>query len=139
MVDKFPAIAAEATPEFQTQEFSNCCRVWSVSRLVQISKSLPTLRLPIAGLYLGDETDGPLTLRQLAGQYECISRADLKYPIILSADGEIMDGRHRVVKAIVTGKKVILAKRFEETPEPCRIIECTCTNGRYQTSPADRI
>lgn len=44
-------------------------------------------------------------------------------PIILSEDGEIMDGRHRVVHAIVNGLESVKAVRFEVNPEPCQIDE----------------
>jgi hypothetical protein len=38
-----------------------------------------------------------------------VNNANLKYPIILSRKWEIIDGRHRVVKAILEWKKTIKA------------------------------
>ena len=52
-----------------------------------------------------------------------LNNADLNCPIILDEDGEIMDGRHRIVKAIITHEKTIKAVRFDENPEPCKIDE----------------
>lgn len=46
-----------------------------------------------------------------------IEDADLKYPIILSKTGAIMDGFHRVAKARWQGKK-LMAVQFEEDPAP---------------------
>jgi len=47
-----------------------------------------------------------------------IHDADLAYPIILSATGEVMDGRHRIAKAAMTGRDVIEAVQFEIDPPP---------------------
>lgn len=49
-----------------------------------------------------------------------INAADLSYPIILDEDGEIMDGRHRIMKAMLAGEKTIKAVRFDENPSPCK-------------------
>ena len=52
-----------------------------------------------------------------------ILKVNIDYPIILDEDGEIMDGRHRIMKAILEGKETIKAVRFDENPKPCRIQE----------------
>ena len=44
--------------------------------------------------------------------------ADLKYPIILDDDGYVMDGRHRITKALFQGKKSIRFVRFKKMPSP---------------------
>jgi hypothetical protein len=45
-----------------------------------------------------------------------MNAADLRYPIILCADGKIMDGMHRTLKALLTNDQNILAKKFAITP-----------------------
>lgn len=47
-----------------------------------------------------------------------IREADLSYPIILSSDGRIMDGMHRVMKAVLEEREGIRAVQFDEDPEP---------------------
>ncbi len=47
-----------------------------------------------------------------------IEAADLSFPIILSSSGAIMDGRHRVAKAALQGRKEVDAVQFDEDPEP---------------------
>jgi hypothetical protein len=49
--------------------------------------------------------------------------SDLSFPIILDEDGALMDGRHRVMKAILIGQETIKAVRFDENPRPCKILE----------------
>ncbi|WP_224742320.1 MULTISPECIES: hypothetical protein [Cysteiniphilum] len=42
----------------------------------------------------------------------------MSYPILLCADGQIMDGMHRVCKAKLENRETISAIQFEVTPEP---------------------
>jgi hypothetical protein len=50
-----------------------------------------------------------------------INDADLSKPIILNADGSLMDGGHRLCKALLEGRQTILAVRFDVMPTPDEI------------------
>ncbi|HTD71745.1 MAG TPA: hypothetical protein VK647_14955 [Gemmatimonadales bacterium] len=50
-----------------------------------------------------------------------IEEADLAFPIILSAGGVVMDGRHRIAKAALQGRDRIDAVQFDEDPPPDHI------------------
>lgn len=93
---------------------------WSVARLFELSKNLPVMEIPLAHMNMYYKYED-LTLRELAGHIEAVNNADLSYPIILDEDGDIMDGRHRLMKAILTGAETIKAVRFEVNPSPCEI------------------
>ena len=56
--------------------------------------------------------------RDEPGHMRLLEDADLSFPIILAADGEVMDGRHRVMKAALEGRQTIEAVQFEVDPEP---------------------
>ena len=92
---------------------------WSVARLFTLSKDLEVMVIPLDHLNIY-YTYSKLTLRELVGHIKSVNDADLSFPIILDEDGEIMDGRHRIMKAILTGKKTIKAVRFEVNPSPCQ-------------------
>jgi hypothetical protein len=47
-----------------------------------------------------------------------MDEVDTEYPIILAPDGGVMDGMHRVARAIFEGRATIRAVQFEEMPEP---------------------
>lgn len=47
-----------------------------------------------------------------------IEEADLTYPIIIDHVGRVLDGMHRVCKALNQGLETILAYRLLEMPEP---------------------
>lgn len=40
------------------------------------------------------------------------------WPIILAADGRVMDGMHRVARALMDGRATVDAVRFAKTPPP---------------------
>jgi hypothetical protein len=54
-----------------------------------------------------------------------IQAADLSIPIILSADGHVMDGMHRVAKAWLLGLTEIQAVQFPQDPEPDQRVQTT--------------
>lgn len=95
---------------------------WRVCRLFELAKDLPVMDVPIAHLYVY-YTYEKLTMRQMVMHMKAVKDADLSFPIILDEDGEIMDGRHRIMKAMLDGATTIKAVRFDKNPEPCKITE----------------
>jgi hypothetical protein len=95
---------------------------WSVPRLFELSKDLPVMDVCIdhMSVYFVYEK---LTLRELVGHMKAVQEADLTFPIILDEDGELMDGRHRLMKAILEGRETIKARRFEVNPSPDKVDE----------------
>jgi hypothetical protein len=86
---------------------------WDVDRLVDLSRDLPPFQVPVSDVQPDyDWSD------DVAGHKQLIDEADLSFPIILAADGRVMDGRHRVAKAIREGRTTIAAVQFEKDPEP---------------------
>ena len=51
-----------------------------------------------------------------------VQAADLQYPVIMDGDGFVMDGWHRIMKAILEDRDHVMAVRFDETP-PCDYIK----------------
>ena len=105
-------------PKDQTCELGR--HVWSVSRLFELARELQIIDVPLDHLnvyYTYEE----LTLREMVTHMHAVNAADLDKPIILDEDGEVMDGRHRLMKAMLTGAKTIKVVRFDENPEPCRV------------------
>jgi hypothetical protein len=58
------------------------------------------------------------TWRAMLEHVKLIEAADLSFPIILSATGDVMDGMHRVAKAALLGMSEIEAVQFDADPEP---------------------
>ncbi len=95
---------------------------WSVPRLFALSKNLPVMEVPLDHLSVYHQYE-KLTLREMVMHMKAVNAADLSYPIILDEDGEVMDGRHRIMQAMLRGVKTIKAVRFDENPRPCEITD----------------
>lgn len=97
---------------------------WNVERLIDLTRELVRERVPLAKIRELDEpfwADGEgqkLTCRQIVDHARLMQECDLAYPIILSRDGRVMDGMHRVCKALLEGRSEVEAVRFVEDPEP---------------------
>ena len=95
---------------------------WDVDRLVQLSANLPRKRLPLTQIRELDQDwtadDEPFTWRSVVQHIRLIDEAELAYPIILSEGGAVMDGMHRVAKALRLGRPDIEAVQFETDPPP---------------------
>ena len=95
-------------------------KAWDVDRLVSLSKDLVPELVPTADIRELDEAywGGSMTCREVAEHARLIQAADPTCPVILSSDGRIMDGMHRVLKAILQGMSQIPAVRFSSDPAP---------------------
>ena len=98
---------------------------WDVDKLVQLSSSLPRKLVPLTQIRELDESvfgDGePTSWRAMLMHVTLIDNADLSFPIILAADGAVMDGMHRVAKAAREGRREIAAVQFVDDPPPDHI------------------
>jgi len=96
---------------------------WDVDRLIKLTENFPRVELPLAAIRELDAPfssveDGLLTWRNVVEHAGLIEAADLRFPIILSSDGSVMDGMHRVAKAVLLGRATIQAVQFPDDPDP---------------------
>jgi len=94
--------------------------LYSVAKLVDDTKHLKPFDAPLASLNLSDQIWSGCDMFDLAFHCKKVNKADLTKPIIIAWDGVIADGRHRVIKAIIQGKRTIKAVRMTWKPEPCK-------------------
>lgn len=82
------------------------------------------MRVPLSSFreldeaYWFDLGDQQPTCRAVVEHATLINQADLAFPVILSSDGRVMDGMHRVAKALMLEHADIETVRFERDPEP---------------------
>lgn len=93
---------------------------WNVARLFELARGLTVMEIPLAHLNVYYYYE-KLTLRNMVMHMKAVNAADMDCPIILDEDGDIMDGRHRVMRAMLEGLPTIKAVRFPENPEPDKI------------------
>jgi hypothetical protein len=105
-------------------------RIWHLDRVQALAAELPVFQKPLAELeasldevaWYGDGYHyGRLTVREVAQHSRRIAQASFDRPIILSSEGWLMDGFHRLARAYLDGRESILAVQFSEDPPPDRI------------------
>ena len=97
---------------------------WDVRRLVRLSRDLPRQAVALGEIaeldqvhWYGHDAARP-TVRSVVAHCQLMMAADLAYPILLDSAGRVMDGMHRVGKALLLGHSHIEARRFAVDPEP---------------------
>ncbi|MFB2925399.1 hypothetical protein [Aeromonas hydrophila] len=97
---------------------------WDVRRLVRLSRDLPVQAVALGEIaeldqvhWYGHDAASP-TVRSVVAHCQLMMAADLAYPILLDSTGRVMDGMHRVGKALLLGYSHIEARRFAVDPEP---------------------
>ena len=99
-------------------------KVWRIDRLWVAARSLPVEHVLVEeirdfdrNIWFGPGGEVP-TCRVIASHARRILDADLEKAIILSAEGHVMDGMHRVAKAWLLGREKIKTVRFPKNPPP---------------------
>jgi hypothetical protein len=94
---------------------------WDVHRLIGLSKDLPTEEIALHeiweldSVYWFDENQLP-TVRRAVEHIRLTAEVDPSYPIILGPDGRVMDGMHRVARALLEGREPIRAVHSPTLP-----------------------
>ena len=118
---------------------------WDVDRLIELTKNFPVTVVALDAIPDVD-TDywfryGPVlpTVRRIVDHVRLIREVDMSHPVILGADGRLMDGMHRVARALLDGETTIRAVQFEVDPEPdyrdCRLEDLPYPDGPGGQTP----
>ena len=111
--------------QYHRRETPGGVLIWDVRRLVRLAGALPVVELPLAEIaefdedwWFADPAAGLPTPRAIAAHWRLAAAADLRFPVLLCAEGRLMDGMHRAARALMDGRDCIPARRFVVTPEP---------------------
>lgn len=97
---------------------------WDVDRLIELTDGKEVNQVALAviaeidSVYWFGDSGEPATVRNVVEHIRLIRETDLSHPIILDADGRVMDGMHRIAKALLEGRTHIAAVQFDVHPEP---------------------
>ena len=108
-------------PQYHFRPGPHGLRAWNVARLIRLAEELPVNDVALSEISEIDEFywgNDPMKVRQVAEHAKLVVEADLALPILLCAEGRVMDGMHRIAKAWMVGRDAVPARRFELTPQP---------------------
>jgi hypothetical protein len=85
---------------------------WRISDLLDAVKDEPEVEIPLDHLNFGNESDlwNMKCIYDFAQHMKLVMDANVDYPIILDHRGVILDGRHRMVKALLEGRTTIMPR-----------------------------
>lgn len=89
---------------------------WSALTLIEACKDLEVFDLPLSGIRIDELYWKIESTKDFIYHAKRVQETDEQYPIIIDDEGIIADGWHRVVKAILSGKETIKAKRLQVMP-----------------------
>lgn len=94
-------------------------RDYSIAAVIEISRDLPVENIDIRVINKYHNLEGITScdydLEMFATTMKRVLEADLSKPILIYR-GYVMDGKHRLTKALYLGKKTIKAKILKELP-----------------------
>lgn len=97
---------------------------WDVDRLIRLTAGFEVHGVPVDSVkdldtdyWFAGSLETP-TVRKVVEHCRLIGEVDPSFPIILGPDGRVMDGMHRVARALLDGRRTITAVRFDSLPEP---------------------
>lgn len=120
MKNKLPKVKYRSFDPLQDYYKDKFGNLYSVARLIDESKNFDVFEVPIASLDLSSNIWDDCNMLSLAFHCDRTMKADLNKPIILDWNGVVADGRHRIIKSIIKGKRTIKAVRFAYKMTPCK-------------------
>ena len=113
-------------PQYHLRPGPQGLQAWDVRQLIALAaaQKLQPRWVPLATIaeldqryWFTEPGDSP-TPRAIAEHMKLVEAADTAYPVLLDAEGRLMDGMHRAVKRLVQGHGDIWALQFASTPAP---------------------
>lgn len=113
---------SSSTPRFiHCNDIDGVRYTWDVRRLWTLAAGLPVEHIPVGSVSAVNENvwfhegEAP-TVRNVVAHIKRVLAASTAHPIILNVDGSVMDGLHRVARAMLEGRETIAAVRFTTMP-----------------------
>lgn len=95
---------------------------YDIAGVIFEARGLESFDLSLRGMAADYRMSGDSDWRivEFVTHMRAVLSAELKYPIILSPEGALLDGRHRLARAIHENRETILAVQFQEEPKSRR-------------------
>ena len=101
---------------------------WKAATLWKLAEAMTVEHIPLENFdwtnenFQCEDLSSPPLWRDIGDHAKRIFAADLQYPIVMSAEGHVMDAMHRILKCYAFGLPTVKAVRFTTNPPPDRIV-----------------
>ena len=124
--------------QYHIRQVGTDTHVWDVNRLLHENTDLPVTFIALQHIAEVEQAywfpDNHPTTAEIIEHMRLVEAADLAYPILIDAEGKLMDGMHRVAKALLAGHTHIHAQQLPHTPAP-DFINVDLDSLPYEDSP----
>ena len=98
-------------------------KIFDIHRLWKLAEHLPVTERHVSEFDLATAfpwflTNAPPTVAEIIDHMRRIMRAELDYPVMLDANGGVLDGIHRIAKCVIEDIPVVKCVQFSEGPVP---------------------
>lgn len=123
LVEHKPVVIKKAWEFGEKQTFTVQGRVYDVNAALLLAEKLPVETVPVRYLALDYRSPCDNTVRSFAEHMKQVNAADLDVPVLMTESGVVIDGRHRIIKALVEGVGAVKCRRFDVDPPACYTLE----------------
>ena len=110
-------IVSDGFNRIDGQYFTDGNKKWRISRLILLASKLESFDIPLKHLNIYNLHPEVKSTLEFIEHVKLVNNADMDCPIILDEEGYVMDGRHRICRALLDGMETIKAVRFDKTPD----------------------
>jgi len=118
--------------------YSDNTHIWLVKDLWEAAKDLPVTSMALTEIVdidvlLGSHTwsKGKMSVIEIVDHHTRIQNADLQYPVILTPEGHIADGVHRIVKAYLQGVRNLPTVKLQTMPKSKEVDQLVAENNAW--------
>ena len=109
-------------PQYHFRRVGGRVHIWDVARLLRLAERAPVTDVALSAIpeidapYWFDTPPGVPTCRAVMAHAAQAEAADLAFPILRCTQGRMIDGMHRVMKALHLGHASIIARHIDLPP-----------------------
>lgn len=111
-------IEIDKSTDIHTQRFKDGTKRFVIKNLISQAADLTVQEMPLEHLNIAFLHPHIGSMREFVAHIKSVLDADIDTPIILDDEGYVMDGRHRIARALLEEHETIKFVRFEKTPDP---------------------
>ena len=101
------------------QSITMCGREYNIHACILLATDIDVEEIPIRHIDRSSESPCDDTFMSFVSHVKSVVDADTTKPILMNEFGAVIDGRHRIAKALLDGDETIKCKQFLTDPPAC--------------------
>lgn len=108
--------------QYHFRKIDGKVHIWDINKLIVNLKDIPIVQIPLNNIQELNENywfsdNANITTQDIIEHMKLVNETDLSFPILMCPDYLIMDGMHRVAKAVLENREYINAYVLSIMPQ----------------------